>query len=185
VLPDRDKARLVVELLLDLVQQRFPLLTVTFLGLLGIPSVDLWVFDPGLHPGARDEGIDARRGAAEGGTGLQREPLVRAIVMRRLVGGAVEGAHLGPDADRHEVVHNRLPEASEDVIDREVPSLEAAGVAGLGEELPGLLGIVWIGLQRQRAVELARDDVSCWDRVPERLRLVDRSPIDGVVRREA
>src|SRR5216684_9394576 len=134
--PDRDEAHLVIQVLLDLVQQRFPLLTVTLLALLGIPGIDLWVLDPRLHPGARHEGIKARGGAAKGGTALHREGPVRLFSMGRLVGSTLHSPHLGPNAHSREVVHNRLSEASEGVIDRTVPGLEAVGISGLGEELP-------------------------------------------------
>ena len=51
-------------------------------------------------------------------------------------------------------------------IDRTVPGLEAVDVSGLGEELPDFLGIVWVRLQRQGTVELARDNVPRQGRIP-------------------
>src|SRR5215475_16038812 len=83
--PDRDKAHLIVQLLLDLVQQRFAFFAVTLLGLLDIPGVDLRVFYPRLRSLARHEGIKAGGGATKGTTALQRQGLVRLLAMRRLI----------------------------------------------------------------------------------------------------
>src|SRR4029450_10500979 len=91
--PDRDKAHLIVQLLLDLVQQRFTFFAVTLLGLLDIPGVDLRVFHPRLRSWARHEGIKACGGAAKGATALQRQGLVRLLAMRRLVGSAPHTPH--------------------------------------------------------------------------------------------
>src|SRR5215475_1355911 len=101
--PDRDTAHLVVELLLDPVQQRFPLLAVTLLGLLGVPGVDLRVLHPRQRSLTLHKGIKARSSAAKGATGLQREGLVGLLAMSSLVGSALHGPHVGPNAHRRQV----------------------------------------------------------------------------------
>ena len=109
---------------------------------------------------------------------------MRPVAMRRLVGSTLHGPHFGPNTHGRQIIHKCLTKAREGDIDRTVPGLKAVGIAGLGEELFGFLGIVWVGLQYQGPVELARDNAPCWDRVPERLRLVDCLPVDGVVCRQ-
>src|SRR2546425_13311751 len=109
---------------------------------------------------------------------------MRLVAMRRLVGSTLYGPHFGPNTHGRQIIHKCLTKASEGNIDRTVPSLKAVGIAGLGEELFGFLGIVWVGLQYQDPVELARDNAPCRDRVPERFRLVDCLPVDGVVCRQ-
>src|SRR6266540_372717 len=116
-------------ILLDLVLQRFPVLTVTFLGLLGVPGVDLRVFNPRLHPLAHHERIETRRGAAKGATALKRQGLVRLLAMGRLVGSTFYGPHPGPNTHGGQVVYNPLTEAREGDIDRTIPSIEAVGVS--------------------------------------------------------
>src|SRR5215468_3127557 len=133
--PDRDKAHLIVQLLLDLVQQRFAFFAVTLLGLLDIPGVDLRVFYPRLRSLARHKGIKACGGATKGATALQRKGLVRLLAMRRLIGSTLHGPHYRANPHRRQVVHQCLTEASEGDIDRTVPGLEAVGEAGLSEEL--------------------------------------------------
>src|SRR6266540_2703934 len=71
-------------ILLDLVLQRFPVLAVTLLGLLGVPGVDLRVFTPRLHPRARHEGIQARGGAAKGAWASRYPAKVRRHLQLRL-----------------------------------------------------------------------------------------------------
>ena len=87
--PDRDKADLIVQLLLDLVQQRLPFLTVTLPGLLGVPGVDLRVFNPRLCPLTVHKGFEARGRIAEGPAHLERQVFQRLLSMGRGKGGAL------------------------------------------------------------------------------------------------
>src|SRR5437870_11063866 len=128
--PDRDKAYLIVQLLLDLVQQCFALLAVPLLGLLGVPGVDLRVFHPRLRSLAHYEGFKARGGAAKGTTALQRQGLVRLLAMRRLIGSTLHGPHCCTNARSRQVVHQRLTEAREADVDRTVAGVQAMRIAG-------------------------------------------------------
>ena len=111
-------------------------------------------FNPRLRSLARHEGIEARGGAAKGATALQRQGLMGSSCDAPPVGHTLHGPHFGPNAHRHQVVHQCLTRAREGDIDYRVPGLEAVGIAGLGEELPGFLGIVRVRLQCQGPVEL-------------------------------
>ena len=62
---------------------------------------------------------------------------------------------------------------------RELAGVEAVGVAGLGEELAGALGIVRRRVDRQGEVEVARHDAAGGPRQAERLGLVERLAVDG------
>jgi hypothetical protein len=78
--------------------------------------------------------------------------------MGGLVGRTLHGTHGRPDAHGAEVVHQRLRNARQTLIDGTVPGLKAVGVASLGEELLGFLGIVRIGFQDQSPLDLPRDN---------------------------
>src|SRR5262249_59249356 len=99
--------------------------------------------------------------------------------------GGLEGAELGGDAGRLEIVEHRLAIVDAAGVAPEVSGVEAVGEARLGEELLGLRRIVRI--DRRLPVELeARGDEAPGDlREAERLRLIDRLAVDRVGRREA
>ena len=65
------------------------------------------------------------------------------------------------------------------------PRVEAARVPGLGEQLLGPGRVVGIGVERQRELERAGDDVAGEPGEAELLGLVERLAVDGQARREA
>ena len=77
------------------------------------------------------------------------------------------------NAHRGQVVGHRLTHGGEGRKRGQVAGVEAAGIAGLGEEALGLRRIVGIGIEAEREVHDARDDRSRQARVAQALRLVD------------
>jgi len=95
------------------------------------------------------------------------------------------GRDPGPDAGGLEVVDRRLRHVDERRVDKVVAGVEAVRVAGLGQELPGAGGIVRVARGLPVEVEARGDDARRHLRVAEVLRLVDRLPVDGMVRGHA
>src|SRR5439155_26083988 len=88
------------------------------------------------------------------------------------------------DARRLEVVDHRLPEVRVGDIAVVISRVEALRVARLGQELPRLPEVVRRDGSRPVEVEGVRDDAPRDPRQTERLRLVDRLPVDRVARGE-
>src|SRR5262252_2082056 len=105
-LPDRHKARFVVYFLLNLMQQSLALLRVALGDLLRVPGVNVGVAQKRLCPLTVHEGLDASRSIAKRPAALARQVLYRLLFLRRLDGGALHRAYLGPDTYSGEVVHD-------------------------------------------------------------------------------
>src|SRR5262249_14989912 len=83
------------------------------------------------------------------------------------------------DADRREVVGDGLAGREIGRPRIKVATLEAVRVAGLGQQLFGLRGIVGMGLERQRKLEAGRHDIAGWRGGADRLRLAQPLAVDG------
>ena len=95
-------------------------------------------------------GLEARGRVAAGAGDADDHVLELLLAPRGGQGGALHGAHPGPDADRLQVAGDRLAHREVGRERVEVAGVEAVGVAGLGEELLGPRRIVGIAARRQR-----------------------------------
>src|SRR5207249_2108112 len=98
-----------------------------------------------------------------------------------VVGGALERAKPGADAGGAQIVRYRFGDARVDRVAGEVARVEAVGIAGFGQELLGPGEIVRNGRRLPVVLEVRGDEAVVEARGPERLGLVDRLAIDGVV----
>src|SRR5919108_4290479 len=93
--PDRDKACLIVQFPLDLVQQCCSFLAVALHRLPGVPLVDLRVFDPRVRPSAMGESLQPGGGVAVGAASLECQVLQRLFPMGGRKGGPFQWTHPG------------------------------------------------------------------------------------------
>ncbi len=82
------------------------------------------------------------------------------------------------DADRAQVAADRLPHRGVGRPRVEVARVEAVRIPGLGQQLLRLRRIVGMGIERERELELPRDQAAVGPRGAERLRLAERLAIE-------
>src|SRR5262245_60939528 len=157
-LPNGDEARFIVQLLLDLMQQGFPLLGVELDRLLSVPRIDFRVFNPRLRTLAVGEGFQASGRISERTTPLEGQVFEGLFSVRSLVRGALHWSYLGANAHGAEIVDQRFNHARVDAIDAAVPGVEAIGIASLLEQLPGFVRVIRVRLERQGILERPLND---------------------------
>src|SRR5439155_15381852 len=179
-LVDRDVRHPIVEDLLDLVDQGLALLHVDLARLtleqilyLGndARAVDAVLADVRFEPHRR---VAACPGDADD------HALELLLAPRRGEGGPLHGPDTRLDADGLKVGRERLAHRGVGRPRVEVAGVEAAGIAGFGQELLRPRRIEGRWLEGLRELERARDDAAGRLRKSERLGLVERLPIDGV-----
>ena len=130
------------------------------------------------------EGLDPRGGIAERAAAALDEVLQFLVAESLEEGRALERPDLRPDAGGLEVVDRRLRHVDERRVDEVVAGVEAVRVPGLGQEPSGAGGIIRVTRRLPVEVEARGDDARRDPRVAQIFRLVDRLPVDGVVRRQ-
>src|SRR5262249_61391295 len=90
-----------------------------------------------------------------------------------------------PDPGRVEVIDRGFADAGERGVARIFAGVEAIGVAGFGQEALSSGWIVRITGRLPVELEAARDDAPGDPGISECLGLIDRVPVDGVVRGQA
>ena len=103
----------------------------------------------------------------------------------RVEGRALHLPHADADADGVQVVQRGLGHRREARDRREVAGVEAVRIAGLGEELLGLLRVVGVRRHLEREVHHARHDDAGGRTEAQACRLVGRLAVEGVVHRLA
>src|SRR5262249_12399392 len=111
--------------------------------------------------------LDPRGRIAAGSLSRQHDPAELLLVPGREEGGALQRPYARADADRGEIVRDRLGHAEVGRIRREVAAVEAARKPGLAEQLPGAPGIVRVWFNGQGELHVARHDVPREARKPE------------------
>ena len=161
-------------------QRPLAALAVAFGRLLLNEPLDVRVAAVRVEAAGRYERVDAGRGIPVRGARHvhQRPQLLLAELVE--IGGALEDAHAGADADGGEVVRDGFGLLGEPGVGPQL-GLEPARVSGLGQKLPRLRRVVWIRRSRPREFEVARDDAARHPREAEGQRLVDGLAVDGVV----
>ena len=143
--------------------------------------------------GQRAVGVDAalgrvrlqpRGGVAHDGGDVHDDPAQLLLAPRREECRALHRAHPGLDADGLQITDDGLAHR---VVGREgieVARVEAVRIAGLGEQLLGVRGVVGGRLHGDRELEDARHDRAREPGEAERLGLVDSLAVDGVAGRQ-
>src|SRR5438477_285533 len=106
----------------------------------------------------RHEGLDARGGVAERGAAALDEPLELLLGPAPEEGDPFDRAQPHADAGRVEVIDDGLADVGDGGVTEVVAGVEAVGVAGLGEELPGPRRVVGEPGRLPVELEAARND---------------------------
>src|SRR5262249_38923254 len=159
---------------LDLMEQRLPTLAVALTRLLHEQVVEVRVSAIGIRGPADDEGLDPRRGVAQGPRGIGDEPLQLLRPPDVEKGRPLQRPHAGANARRRQRIGDGFAHGGERRERREVPGIEATGVASRGQEALGLREVIRIVLDAQRELQDARNDRSRETRVAQAFRVVDR-----------
>src|SRR5581483_4823562 len=185
VLEDRRDADALVHQPLDLVEQQLALAAIELVRLLLVERVDVRVAAVGIGAVARNDLRHARGGVAIQRARAHADAAQLLRRDRREERRALHGPH--PDADAHgaEVADDRLAEREVRRQLIELTRIEAVRIAGLGQELPAPRGIVGVRLDGQRELEAPRHEIAGGPRGAERLRLRQRTAVDGVAGGEA
>src|SRR5439155_23339376 len=172
VLPDRREDDVVGEDALDLVQHLLAPLAIHLLQLPGEPRLDVRQAAVGAGAAARRVRFEARGRVAGGAGGADEEVADLLLAPRRQQRRALHRADAELDADSGEIVHDRLTHPGVGRERREVTTVEAVGMAGLGQQRLGATRIVRRWVDREGELLVARHDVARRTREAERLRLV-------------
>ena len=100
-------------------------------------------------------------------------------------GGPLHGAHLHPNTNGIQVIHDGLTNLKERRNRHQFPRVEALRRARLRQQLLRLLWIIGKWLDRQGKVHQARHDDPGGRTVTQTRRLTDGLPIQGIVHRQA
>src|SRR5258705_3741399 len=185
VQPDRRDHGLVVDELLDAVQGGLAPLRVEIARLLQEKPVDVRIASVDVRASGGDEGFDPRRGVAEGSAAALDEPLELPLCPAPEKSHALDRSESHADAGRVQVVDDWLADVRDRGVAEVVAGVEAIRVAGLGQELLGLGGIVRIAGRLPVELEARGNDAPGDPRESQGIGLVHRLPVDGVVRRQA
>src|SRR5256712_4412269 len=179
-LVDRDVGHPVVEDLLDLVQQRLALLHVQLPDLTLEEILDLGDDAGRISPTLADVRLEPRGRIATRAADADDHVFELAVAPGRGQSRALHGPDLRADPDSLEVPGQRL--AHRDIGRPRIAGVEAVRIARVGEEAPGLRGVVGVRLEELRELQRARDQRPGDLREAKRLGLVERLPVDGVAR---
>src|SRR5207245_8449620 len=149
-LEDGTEAHALVEGLLDLVQQGLALLAIGLDGLLPVQGVDVGIAAVRVGAVARHDLRHPRGRVAVEAAAADAHTLELLRSPRREEGGPLHRPHLELDPEAADIVHDGFAPRKERRRHVELPRVEAVRVAGLGQELPGLRGIVGCRLDGQR-----------------------------------
>src|SRR5207245_6850083 len=166
-------------------EQRVALLYIETLSLLLEKVVNLRQRAVRIEAALGEERLEPRRRVAGRAGRADQEPLQLLLVPGGHERRALHCAYAGVDPDALEIAADGLGQRRVGRERREVTRVEAVGIARLGQELLGALGIERRRLDLQREVELRRDESSGGLAVPEHLRLVDPVAVDDEARRLA
>ena len=119
------------------------------------------------------EGLEAGRRVPEGAADAVDEVLQLLLLVPLEEGCPLERPDPRPDPHSLQVAHQRLTHGGGCGIAPEVSGVEASRIAGLGEELLGLGGIVGVRGRLPEEIEALRDDAPGDPRESEGQRLVD------------
>ena len=166
-------------------QNHLALLRVELGRLLTEEPIDVGIAAVGVRAARGGERLDPR-GRVAGDAAQAVDDVLQLLLLIGLhERRALQRAELRPDAGRLEIVLHRLAETGGPRVAPEISGVEAFGVPGLREELPGLRGVVLIDRRLPVELEAGRDEAPGDLREPEGLRLVDRLAVDRVGRGEA
>src|SRR5262245_14821707 len=126
------------------------------------------------------EGFDSRGSVAEGATAALDEASILSFCISSEEGRPLDGAELRAYADGVEVVDDRLGDHGSSVTEK-FASVEALGVAGLGQELSCAGWIVCVSGGLPVELEARRDDAPGEPGESQSLSAVHRRPVDRVV----
>src|SRR5207248_6652504 len=112
--------------------------------LLAEEAVDVAIAAGDVGTTSGHERLDARGRIAEGGAAALDEALVLLLGPSPEKGHPLDRPEPHPDAGRVEVIDHGLADIGDRGVAEVVAGVEAVGVAGLGEELPGPGGIVGV-----------------------------------------
>ena len=180
-LPDGREHRLVVDELLDAMEGRLPPLRVDLARLLLDEPLDVGIGAVGKGAACGHEGVDARGGVARRPGRRLDDVLQLLLAVVRDERHPLEGTELRANARGLEIVDDRLTEVGVGSITVVVARVEAVGVARLREEPLRARQIVGMNGRRPEKLEGGRDDAAGDLGEPQRLRLVDGRPVDGMV----
>src|SRR5215472_10841530 len=181
-LPDRRRDRLVVDELLDVIEDRLTLLVVEDGRLLLIERIDVGVVAVRVGTALDDKGGEPGRGIAKGAAATQDQVLEAFIGPSLDKGGAFERPELYLKPDRLKVVEHRLGDIRVRRIAVEFAGVEAAGKAGLSQQLFGLGRVIYRRRRLPEEVETKRNEAVGDLRVAECDRVVDRLAVESEVR---
>src|SRR3989442_4832555 len=181
-LVDRDVGPPVVEDLLDLVQQRLALLHVQLPDLTLEEILDLGNDAGRIGGPLAGVRLEPRRRIATRAADADDHVFELAVAPGRGQSRALHGPDLRADPDGLEVPGQRLAHRDIGRPRVEITGVEAVRIARVGEEAPGLRGVVGVRLEELRELQRARDQRPGDLREAERLGLVERLPVDGVAR---
>src|SRR5215470_19253039 len=156
--PDRRDHRLLVDQLLESMQGRLAALGIELRRLLQEEPVDVGIASVHVGTTRGDEGLDPRRGVAEGPAATLDQTL------ELLLGPSLEERHPldrpepHADAGGVEVVDDRFADVGDRSVAEVVAGVEAVGIPSLGQQLPGFDGIVRMARRLPVELEARRDD---------------------------
>src|SRR5262249_30334631 len=154
---DRKDHGLLVDELLDAAENALAFLQIELVRLLLEERVDIGIAAVGVRAARDQEGLHARGRVAEDAAEPEDDVLELLLLIRFEESRALERAKPRLDADRLEIVENRLPIDGRPRVAPQVPGIETLRVSRLRKELTGLARIV--GMKRWLPVEVeARRD---------------------------
>ena len=146
-------------------------------------SVDVRIAAVDVRAAGGDEGLQPGGRVAEGAAGGLHDVLELLVGVRAEEGRALERPQRGADADGLQVVQDRLGQVRVGRVAEVLARVEAARVAGLGEQPLGTGRIIGDRRRLPEKLEDVGDDAVGDSREAERLGLVDRVAIEGHARR--
>src|SRR5262245_7643008 len=182
-LVDGGRHRPLVDELLDAVERGLAAGAVELGGLPAEEPVDVGIAAVG-EGAARDSVRLEPRGGIPRRARENLDQVVELLVGDALVErGALEGAQLGADAHGLQVADDGLRRLDGGHVAVVVPGVEAGGIAGRGDELPGAGGVEDGSGGRPEELGGARHDAVREPREAERAGVVDGAAVDGEVGR--
>src|SRR5262249_34588101 len=157
---DRCLDDLLVQDALDLVQQRFALLAVKLVTLPGKKIVHLRQCAIGECTALGDERFEARGRVARDTTDSQYHAAQFLLAPGDHEGAPLHALHFCTDAHRRQPSLDRLSHRIVGRERRQLPTIEAARISSIGQELLGADWIERVWVKREREFEVARYDAT-------------------------